>query len=381
MSNGSNDQNKFISRAYRHKRRKKKLRFSVMLITSLLIIASLMVLVPIFYSESKPNDIHVMSNKEPLELKRVEHKEKVKGENQKIVQIEQKEEISSINNIEDKEIVETKINIVEKVKAENAIIHKVKPGETLYSITMIYFSNSNQQKKLASINGLKNPEKELKAGMKLTIPNPDFMFFHHVKKGETLISISKKYYGTSDYIRSLASFNGIKDLNNVKFGTKLRIPNPASLLKNEELPKQERETQVVGENATGKKEVNIVINKKTNQLIVYKDNKMIKTFSVGTGKNASTTPEGSFKIVNKIKNPWYSTKGIPGGDPKNPLGSRWLGLNVPGTGGTKYGIHGTNDPSSIGKHISLGCIRMHNADVEWLYNNITLQTTVSIVSH
>ena len=43
-----------------------------------------------------------------------------------------------------------------------------------------------------------------------------------------------------------------------------------------------------------------------------------------------------------------------------------MGFNARGTDGSKYGIHGTNQPSSIGKYISQGCIRMKKNDVEYL---------------
>lgn len=58
---------------------------------------------------------------------------------------------------------------------------------------------------------------------------------------------------------------------------------------------------------------------------------------------------------------------------KNPLGSRWIGFNARGTDGSKYGIHGTNQPSSIGKYISQGCIRMKKNDVEYLFDRIQLE--------
>ena len=51
------------------------------------------------------------------------------------------------------------------------------------------------------------------------------------------------------------------------------------------------------------------------------------------------------------------------GGPGNPLGARAMYI-----GGTEYRIHGTNDPSTIGKHVSSGCIRMTNADVIDLYS-------------
>ncbi len=57
--------------------------------------------------------------------------------------------------------------------------------------------------------------------------------------------------------------------------------------------------------------------------------------------------------MNKIKSRPYYTGHIPGGDPRTPLGKRWLGLNANGTyGGDTYGIHDNNNESSIGKYVS-----------------------------
>lgn len=123
----------------------------------------------------------------------------------------------------------------------------------------------------------------------------------------------------------------------------------------------------------------IVIDKTTNQLNYYKDEILQQTFPVATGKSVSLTPEGNFTIVLKIVDPYYSREGgIPGGSPQNPLGVRWLGLNI--GGGGLYGIHGTNKPSSIGNHASAGCVRMYNNDVRWLYDRTPVGTPVKIVS-
>ncbi|WP_246317415.1 L,D-transpeptidase family protein [Paenibacillus agri] len=124
----------------------------------------------------------------------------------------------------------------------------------------------------------------------------------------------------------------------------------------------------------------LIVNKKTNKLAYFSGGKLEKTFPVATGKTKALTPEGSFKIVVKIQNrPYYKEK-IPGGDPSNPLGDRWLGLEVNGTKGTTYAIHGNNNESSIGKYVSAGCIRMHNEDIRWLYPRISKNTTVVIIS-
>lgn len=124
----------------------------------------------------------------------------------------------------------------------------------------------------------------------------------------------------------------------------------------------------------------IIINKSNNQLAYYNNHKLVKTFKVGTGRQPSYTPEGKFKIVNKIKNRPYYTDNIPGGDPRNPLGDRWLGLNARGTWGTTYAIHGNNNPKSIGGYVSAGCIRMYDDQVEWLYDQVEVNTPVIITT-
>jgi lipoprotein-anchoring transpeptidase ErfK/SrfK len=68
---------------------------------------------------------------------------------------------------------------------------------------------------------------------------------------------------------------------------------------------------------------------------------------------------------------------MPGG-PKNPLGARALYL-YQGNRDTLYRIHGTFAPSSIGKAVSSGCIRMINADVADLYDRVRLGAQVVVV--
>ncbi len=122
----------------------------------------------------------------------------------------------------------------------------------------------------------------------------------------------------------------------------------------------------------------IIINKKTNTLAFYEGGALVKTFKVATGRSNDYTPEGTFNIVNKIKNRPYYTKNIPGGDPRNPLGDRWMGLDARGTYGTTYAIHGNANENSIGKYASSGCVRMHNQEVRWLFDRVQISTTVVI---
>ncbi|OWR30823.1 hypothetical protein CDO73_09545 [Saccharibacillus sp. O23] len=132
--------------------------------------------------------------------------------------------------------------------------------------------------------------------------------------------------------------------------------------------------------AAGSGEQLIIINKKTNQLAFFDNGKLNSTFPVATGKTKDLTPEGKFKIVNKIKNRPYYKDNIPGGDPRNPLGDRWMGLEVGSTYGTTYAIHGNNNENSIGKYVSAGCIRMHMDDIHWLFDQVNKGTYAVITS-
>lgn len=106
----------------------------------------------------------------------------------------------------------------------------------------------------------------------------------------------------------------------------------------------------------------ITVDVAARKLYLYRNGTLYKVYPVGIGKMLTPTPKGTYYIINKAVN--------PGG----PFGVRWLGLNKP-----HYGIHGTNDPSSIGKFVSHGCIRMYNTDVIELFNIVPIGTVVKIV--
>ena len=108
----------------------------------------------------------------------------------------------------------------------------------------------------------------------------------------------------------------------------------------------------------------ITINVKEKHLYLIRDGKIFKSYPVAIGKASSPTPKGTFRIENVAAN--------PGG----PFGVRWLGLDAPYG---DYGIHGTNNPSSIGKAISNGCIRMQNRDILDLIKYVWIGTVVKIV--
>ena len=127
----------------------------------------------------------------------------------------------------------------------------------------------------------------------------------------------------------------------------------------------------------------IVIRRGSNRLYLYRYDRLRRQFRVATGQSTYPTPLGRFTIQVMWRNPWWyppnsrwarGQKPIPPG-PNNPLGTRWMGLSTPGVG-----IHGTPNPASIGYSVSHGCIRMYIADAEWLFNTVSVGTTVFIVA-
>ena len=108
--------------------------------------------------------------------------------------------------------------------------------------------------------------------------------------------------------------------------------------------------------------IEIVVNISAKRLTVYKNGSIFREYIVATGKPETPTPIGNFEVVNKEI------------DPGGPYGTRWLGLSARG-----YGIHGTNNPASIGQAASNGCIRMYNEDIEALFDITAVGTPVRIL--
>ncbi len=128
----------------------------------------------------------------------------------------------------------------------------------------------------------------------------------------------------------------------------------------------------------------IVIHRGSNRLVLFDGTRWVRTFPVATGQAIYPTPLGDFQIVVKELNPWWypptqdawakGLKPVPPG-PGNPLGTRWMGLSAPGVG-----IHGTDEPWSIGHSESHGCIRMQVPSAEWLFEHVRVGTPVYIVA-
>ena len=109
--------------------------------------------------------------------------------------------------------------------------------------------------------------------------------------------------------------------------------------------------------------LSILVDKEKHRLAVISGNIIIRNYEVGLGGNK--TPEGSFVISDKVIN--------PNGHSNGEFGSRGMQLSD-----SNYAIHGTNEPESIGKDESLGCIRMKREDVEELFALVPKGTKVQI---
>ena len=163
---------------------------------------------------------------------------------------------------------------------------------------------------------------------------------------------------------------------------------PTQMLIRDEIRSGDRTTIVAPVRVTNATAVKsgpiIVIHRGINRLYLYDGTRYLRSFPVATGQAIYPTPLGQFQIVVKEKNPWWypptqdawakGLKPVPPG-PGNPLGTRWMGLSAPGVG-----IHGTDEPWSIGHSESHGCIRMQVPSAEWLYNHVRVGTPVFIVA-
>jgi L,D-transpeptidase ErfK/SrfK len=166
----------------------------------------------------------------------------------------------------------------------------------------------------------------------------DGWMIHTVKPGESLALIAANY--RINFQRLLSANPGITNPNLIYVGQKIEIPglpDPNSI------------------------PFTIRVSLGQRRLTLVNNGRVVKTFPIAVGKMLTRTPLGEYVIVNREPN--------PGG----PYGVLWLSLSRRG-----YGIHGTNNPSSIGKAVSHGCIRMHNHDVLELASQVPNGTRVII---
>ncbi len=110
---------------------------------------------------------------------------------------------------------------------------------------------------------------------------------------------------------------------------------------------------------------------------------LVRTYPVGIGTQEKQTPPGDFQVGQKRENPyWFIPQSLqdkygldvmdPG--PHNPLGNFWIGL-----GHSSYGIHGTNNPWSVGRMATNGCIRLYPEHIQVLFEQVQPDQKVQII--
>ena len=120
----------------------------------------------------------------------------------------------------------------------------------------------------------------------------------------------------------------------------------------------------------------IVVSIPDRKLALIENGRVLKLYDVAVGASVSPSPTGEFQIVQRLENPTYYKPGVViGPGVGNPLGTRWMGLNVRG-----FGIHGANLPDSVGHNASHGCIRLRNRDIEDLFARVKVGDRVSLIA-
>ena len=175
-----------------------------------------------------------------------------------------------------------------------------------------------------------------------------------VQPGDSLALIAKRQGKDYYFAELIKTVNGIKDEKRLRLGRKLKVPKGA---------------------------FSALVEKRAHRIIIFLEGDYIKEYPIAIGAPTTPTPEETFTIATKQPKPdWYAPDGnlYKYGHPKNVLGTRWLGFAEKGEY-QSYGIHGTNDPNSIGRNVSNGCVRMLNKDVEEIFSMLQIGDKVQIV--
>ena len=179
------------------------------------------------------------------------------------------------------------------------------------------------------------------------LPGDRYVGTYTVQPGDVLQNIGREYQVPPEILMRI---NGIQDATKLRADAKIKVLHGPFHAK---------------------------IHKSRFRMDVYLQDLYVHSFRVALGADQGT-PEGVWKVKERLENPTYypppsaeTKRIIPAGDPENPLGEHWIGLEgIEGDaqGRYGYGIHGTIEPESIGKAVSLGCVRLLNEDAATLYS-------------
>jgi lipoprotein-anchoring transpeptidase ErfK/SrfK len=189
--------------------------------------------------------------------------------------------------------------------------------------------------------------------------------------------LAERYHASREFITRL---NPGMRFERLEPGTQVRVPN-VEPFKLEEMPPTG--------NFAAQPELltrSVRIDRKGTILDVMEGDRLLASIPIAPGSPAHPTPPGKWRILGIASMPTFRwdqgvlqrgvrTKNfhmLPAG-PRNPVGVAWIGLNKPG-----IGIHGTNNPYSVGKFASHGCMRTANWDIARLCRMVTAGVTIEI---
>ncbi|MDQ3413919.1 MAG: L,D-transpeptidase, partial [Verrucomicrobiota bacterium] len=197
-----------------------------------------------------------------------------------------------------------------------------------------------------------------------------------MKYGSLLEFVAERFHASQEF---LIRINPGMDLEKLQVGAVVRVPNVRPF-----------EIEKLSEKFVPKNPLfanrQVFIDTRENFLEIREGDKLVAEFPITPGSKSLPAPKGVWKILGIATLPWFrhdegvlnhgvrtnDFHNIPPG-PNNPVGILWCGLNKPG-----IGIHGTNNPETIGRAGSHGCIRTANWDAARLKDMISPGTVVTI---
>jgi L,D-transpeptidase ErfK/SrfK len=192
-------------------------------------------------------------------------------------------------------------------------------------------------------------------------------FVYEARTGDSIASVGSRF-GIDP--REVAAANGLNPRDRLASGRTLRLDNRHIVPANQD-------------------DTALVINVPQRMLFLRGSDSPAVGYPVALGRRDWPTPLGDFTVIGKEQEPTWDVplsiqeemrreghpvlQKVPPG-PANPLGAFWLGLSI-----GSVGIHGTNAPSSIFRHTTHGCIRLHPDDIALLYPRVAAGTKGRIV--
>ncbi len=197
-----------------------------------------------------------------------------------------------------------------------------------------------------------------------------------LKYGSLLELVCERFHAAETFIRKL---NPGMNLDQLTPGDTVKVPN-VKPFKIEDL----REGFMPDNPQFAARKV--VVDTHERFLEIHEAGKLIAEFPITPGSSTLPAPIGTWKILGIATLPWFrhdegvlnsgvrteNFYNLPAG-PNNPVGVLWMGLNKP-----HVGVHGTNNPETIGRAASHGCIRTANWDAARIKDLVTVNNIVEI---